>query len=223
MPDDPQPTPAPTPAPAPTPPEPAPTPTPAPAPAPTPEDPEGLGEAGKRALAAEREARKAAEKEAAETKRRLDALERQNESEADKLKREAEEGRTLAATATQTLRQANLLTALADKGLTGAKAKAAAKLVEGVDFDASNEPTNLDDRIAAAKATYGDEVFAGATPAPTPTPTPTPTPAPDVPVHPAFAHLVQGARTTPAPDEDAEFEKRFARMYPNAVVEAPTN
>lgn len=61
----PVPTPVPTPAPAPAPtptPTPAPAPTPAPTPAPAPDPDEPLGEPGKKALEAEREARKTAEK-----------------------------------------------------------------------------------------------------------------------------------------------------------------
>ncbi len=62
-------------------------------------------------------------------------------------------------TATEKLRRANLLTALADEGLTGAKARAAARLLDDVEFDDDDEPTNLKDAIKAATAEYGKELF----------------------------------------------------------------
>jgi hypothetical protein len=75
-------------------PDPKPDPKPDPEPKPDP-DPEGLGDAGKRALAAEREARKAAEKRAKDAEIERDRLKQASESEQEKAVREAaEEART---------------------------------------------------------------------------------------------------------------------------------
>lgn len=87
-----------------------PTPAPAPEPTPTPAEPtppagvdpdawKALGDPGKRAISAEREAREAAEKAAAEYKTKLDEIEKANLSEVERAKREAEEARTALATA----------------------------------------------------------------------------------------------------------------------------
>lgn len=89
-----------------------PTPTPAPAPQPTPApaeptppagvDPEAwraLGDPGKKAISAEREAREAAEKAAAEYKTKLDEIEQANLSEVERAKREAEDAKTALAKA----------------------------------------------------------------------------------------------------------------------------
>jgi hypothetical protein len=59
-----------------------------------------LGEAGKKALDAERAARKAAEKSAADLKAELDKLSRANESLVEKAQREATEAKEAAAKAT---------------------------------------------------------------------------------------------------------------------------
>jgi hypothetical protein len=125
-----------------------------------PKDEEKLGDPGKAALQREREARKAAEAENKETKRRLEALEAEKLSDQQKLEKRAEDGDKARAEGTDKLRAANLRLALADKGLTGGKAKAAARLLDGVQFNGDDEPTNLDDAITSAKATYGDELFA---------------------------------------------------------------
>lgn len=58
-----------------------------------------LGEGGKKALEAEREARKAAERERDEFKRKVDEAARANESALEKAQREAKEAREVAATA----------------------------------------------------------------------------------------------------------------------------
>ncbi len=58
-----------------------------------------LGDPGKRAITAEREAREAAEKSAAALKAQLDEIEKANLSEVERAKREAEEAKTAAATA----------------------------------------------------------------------------------------------------------------------------
>lgn len=124
-----------------------------------------LGPGGQAALKAERDARKNAEKAAREAQAKLDAIEREKESETDRLKREAEDGKKRYAEATTRLRQATTLTALASEGLIGPTALAAMKLIDGVEYDdTTDQPQNLKERLDAAKATYGAQMFAGATP-----------------------------------------------------------
>jgi hypothetical protein len=232
-----------------------------------------LGEAGQRALVAEREARKAAEainaqsqdaralkasedarqkaeREAAEAKTRLETLQRAQESETERLKREAEEGRNLAQQGTAAVREARLLTSLTGRGLAGPNALAAVRLLDGVEFDAANNPTNLDARLTAARQLYGEAPFsAGATPPGTPSP------VPDVPhggqpangaelppgmvMHPAgfpipAAHYNarqvgppqpshQGARPgQPALTEDQQFDEYMKRSFPHLFQEPST-
>lgn len=68
-------------------------------------DPAELGEGGKKALASEREARKAAEKSAAELKARLDQIEAANLSDLEKAQKQAQEAQESAArAATEALR-----------------------------------------------------------------------------------------------------------------------
>jgi hypothetical protein len=125
-------------------------------------DEDALQDAGKRALAREREAREAAEKDAKEQKKRADALEAEKLSDEEKLKKQAADGERLAAEGTEKIRKANVLVALAEKGL---KAKATYRLLDDVQFDASDQPNNLDDRIEAAKAEFGEDMFKVITPA----------------------------------------------------------
>lgn len=127
-----------------------------------------LGDAGKAAIAAERERAKKAEKDLKAAQTRLKEIEDASLSETEKLKKEADEGKAALATANGKLQKANLISALAEKGLTGAKGKAAAKLLEGVEYDDDDEPTNLDDVIKTAATEYGDEMFKGAVPKPKP-------------------------------------------------------
>jgi uncharacterized membrane protein YqiK len=61
---------------------------------------ESLGEGGKRALEAERNARKAAEKSAADFKKRLDEIEAANLSDLEKAQRQAQEAQETATKAT---------------------------------------------------------------------------------------------------------------------------
>jgi hypothetical protein len=114
-----------------------------------------LGDAGKAALDSERKARKDAEKAARDAQARLKALEDAQLSDTEKLKKEAEDGRQLAEKATGKLRNANLRDALAAKGFSGPQAKAVAKLLDSVDYDSDDEPTNLDARLEAAAEDYG--------------------------------------------------------------------
>jgi hypothetical protein len=200
--------------------EPVPTPEPTP-PEPAPAD---LGEAGKQAIQRERERRHTAEQEAARLKAENEALKplaqqaeelrKANETETDRLKREAEEGRKLAAQGAAQLQQAHTITALAQVGLTGPQANAAMRLVDGVTYDATtHQPTNLAERLEAAKAVYGAQYFEGATPAPSP-----PGAMPPVPGFPA---VHQGPRATPEPDEDAQFASFMRTHFPQSV--APSN
>jgi hypothetical protein len=199
-------------------PTPAPAPTPEPTPAPEPPTDPPLGPAGERALAAERDARAKAERELATERKARQDLERQSESETERLKREAEEGRQLAATATSTMQEAKLLLALNGKGLSGPKAQAAVKLLDDLEYDDGYQPTNLDDRITAAKAMYGDEVFVGATPAPAPTPTPTP--EPPVSQHPAF---VQGPQPLADEDEAKAMAEYMKQSFPQLADADPAS
>lgn len=141
-----------------------------PPPDPKPADPADppLGEGGQAALKAERDARKAADKRAADAEKKLQAIEDAKLSDADKAKKAADDATAKATKAVEKLREANLLIALGEHNLIGAKAKAAAKLLEDVEYDDDDEPTNLEARIEAATATYGEDIFKGATPKPKP-------------------------------------------------------
>jgi hypothetical protein len=125
-----------------------------------------LGDAGKAALDAERKARKDAEKAAKEAQAKLKEIEDAKLSKEEAAAKRAEEAEAKVSTATDKLRKANLISALADKGLTGSKAKAAARLLDDVQYDDDDEPTNLDDAIKAAKAEYGDDQFKAVKPKP---------------------------------------------------------
>ncbi|MGH2878939.1 MAG: hypothetical protein ACRDK4_04945 [Solirubrobacteraceae bacterium] len=116
--------------------------------------------------------REAERKARAEAEQKLKEREDAELSETEKLKREAEESRTAAEQGRAQLREAKLLTALADKGLTGSKASAAIRLLDGVEYGEDHQPTNLDAVLETAKGTFGEDVFA---PAPAPKP-----PAPSI-------------------------------------------
>jgi hypothetical protein len=107
----------------------------------------------------ERAERERAEREAREARAELRRREEAELSETERLRKENEENRAKVEVATAKARGANLLTALADKGLVGAKAKAAARLLDGVEYDDDGEPLNLDAAIETARAAYGEEVF----------------------------------------------------------------
>lgn len=159
MPDDPTIDPAPTDE-APQEPE---TPTPEEAPEPQSED---LGEKGKAALAAERKAKRDAERRLKEAEKKLKEREDAELSEIERLKKQAEEAEAKVSAAAEKARRANLLTSLAEEhDLTGARAKAAARLLDSVEYDDADEPTNLKDAIKAATAEFGEEIFKGAKPA----------------------------------------------------------
>lgn len=78
-------------------------------------DPAELGEGGKKALDAERAARKAAEKAAADLQAKLDEIGRANETELDKARREATEAREQA---NQAAAEAIRFRIAAEKGIT---------------------------------------------------------------------------------------------------------
>ncbi len=150
-------------------PKPADPPAPVGDPKPADPKPDDLGEGGKAAIDAERKARRDAEKRAKDAETKLKAKEDAELSETERLKKRADELESKADTATNKLREAKLLVALGEHGLTGARAKAAARLIDGVEYDAdSDEPTNLQDALDSAMETYGDDLFTGATPKPKP-------------------------------------------------------
>lgn len=126
-----------------------------------------LGDAGKAALDAERKARRDAEKAAKAAQAKLDEIEKASLSETERLKKEAEDGKALATSATEKLRKANLMAALSEAGVSNVKA--AVRLLDGVEYDDSDEPKNLDAAITAAKAEFGEQMFKTAKP-----------PAPDI-------------------------------------------
>lgn len=85
--------------PEPTPPAPAPTPNPGPTPAPQ-GDPAELGDAGKKAIKAERDRANAAERQAKDLQAQIDKINRANESVVEKAQREAKEATEAATKAT---------------------------------------------------------------------------------------------------------------------------
>jgi hypothetical protein len=204
-------TPTPDPAPAPAVPAPAPAATTPPATTP-PADPP-LGPSGEAALRAERAARQGLEK-------LLNEERRKNETAEDKAKRESKE-REDAATlkleqGTTRLRQANTLLALQTQGVTGPSALAASKLIDGVEFDADDVPINLPARIAAAKTTYGEGPFGGATP-------PAAVPAggavpPGLPDHVPMHH---GPRAPAGVSEDEAYNRAMKNVFPQAAFATP--
>lgn len=124
-----------------------------------------LGDAGKAALAAERKARKDAEKRAKDAEAKIKEREEAEATDLEKATKRAEEAEQKNSSATTKLRTANLLTALAGQGISGANGKAVARLLDSVEYDdETDEPTNLDDAITAAKAEYGEAMFKGAKP-----------------------------------------------------------
>lgn len=107
----------------------------------------------------ERKARRDAEKAAKDAQKQLDDIAAEKLSEAEKLQKRADEAEAKVSKATDKLRKANLLTALGDLGLSGAKAKAAARLLDTVEFNEDDEPTNLAAAVKTASAEYGEDTF----------------------------------------------------------------
>jgi hypothetical protein len=106
-----------------------------------------------------------AEKERDEERRKNKEREDAELSETERLRKENEEKDEKVANATAKVQKANLLNVLADKGLTGGKARAAARLLDDVEYDDDGEPTNLDAALDAAKAAFGETQFTPADPA----------------------------------------------------------
>lgn len=93
---------------------------------------------------------RAAERERDDLKRKVQEHEDANASELEKAQRRVEELETAVTHATAALQQAHLLTGLAAHEKIGPqRAKAAVKLIEGVEYGDDGEPSNLEERIAA--------------------------------------------------------------------------
>ncbi len=140
-------------------------------PADPPKDPPVTGEftaadkaAMQTALDAERALRKQHEADAKAAKAKLKKIEDADATDLEKATQRADAAEAKITAATDKIRRANLLSALSDAGVT--KAKAAARLLDGVEYDdATDEPKNLDAAITAAKAEYGDDMFKATKPA----------------------------------------------------------
>lgn len=91
-----------------------------------------------------REAKKAA-KDAADLKARLDTLEAEKLTDQEKLARRAEDAEAKVTAAEEKLRRANLIAELARPEHGIVNAQAAARLIDGVEYDDGGEPANLDD------------------------------------------------------------------------------
>lgn len=189
MPDDPTPDPAPTPDPKPDEPTPTPTPEPTPAPDPKPDAPTGAGELmldgkpfdPKRAMDtiySQRESERRLRdelREAREKAAKYDELEREKLSREEQAELRANEAETKATNAERTLRKANLVAALTDPSLSIVNARAAAKLIEGVEYDDDGEPTNLgmpDDPSSLIAKFLAENDYLRGKPASKPTPPP---------------------------------------------------
>jgi hypothetical protein len=164
---------------------------PDPAPAPAPPD---LGDAGKKALDAERAAKRAAEKRAADAEARLQAIEDRDKSEAQKTADRAARAEQAEAAATAKLTR---LEVAIDKNVP-------ADLVEFLVGDTREAVEAKADallkHIAPAGATPPGQPATG-----DPAPTPTPTSGPD---------LHGGTRQPAKPDEDAEFNAYMSANFP---------
>jgi len=86
-----------------------------------------------------------------QAKERLDEIEQANATEAEKAAKRADQAEEKLARRTENTRRATLVAALAaSEDIGPGRAGAAAKLIEGVEFDDdTDEPTNLDDRVEA--------------------------------------------------------------------------
>lgn len=101
---------------------------------------------------------------------KLAELEAAQLSESERVQKERDEALAKVADADRKIREAHLLAALSKPELGLASAQAAAKLIEGVTYDDSGEPTNLAERVEALLDT---NAFLKATPA-------APAPAPNI-------------------------------------------
>lgn len=84
-----------------------------------------------------------AEKEAEKLKARLAQIEEAQLSENEKLARRADEAEQKLTLAEQRIRKANLLSELSKPELGIVNAQAAAKLIDGIEYDDEGEPSNL--------------------------------------------------------------------------------
>jgi len=175
VPDDPTPDPAPTPEPT----TPAPDPKPAPSSDPTELLLDGRPFDPRRALNtihAQRESERRLReelREAREKAAKFDELEREKLSREEQAELRAQEAETKATNAQRTLRKANLVAALTDPSLSIVNPRAAAKLIEGVEYDDEGEPTNLgtpDDENSLIAKFLAENDYLRGKPATKPTP-----------------------------------------------------
>jgi len=135
----------------------------------TPFDPERAQRALDAARDAERKA-KAEAKEAKEKAKKFDELTEAQKSDLDKAVDRAEAAEKKAETADSKLKRANLIAALADLKFGIVNARAAAKLIEDVEFDDEGEPTNLgspdEDNSLIGKFLSENEYLRGTPPKP---------------------------------------------------------
>lgn len=108
----------------------------------TPFDPDRAQRAIDSAREAEKKA-KAEAKENREAKAELEKIKEKDLSEQEKLAKQAKEALEKAEAADAKLRRANLIAALTNPKFGIVNARAAAKLIEGVEYDDEGEPTNL--------------------------------------------------------------------------------
>jgi len=158
------------------------------------------------------EANRSLQAQLAEERAARQKLEQAQETESQRLQREAEEGRRLSAEGTAALREARTITSLAvlPDPLVGPKARAAMKLIEGLEYDGSGQPINLPDRLEAAKAAYGADLF-----------TTTQPPLPGPGTQPVVLDLHQGVRPQANLTEEDAHAAYMRTYFPNAL--APAN
>lgn len=125
-----------------------------------------------KAYAKLREAEKraeAAEKAKAETAERLKAIEDAEKSELEKAQAKLQEYEDRDGAATEMLRQANLIAELSKPEYKLSSAKAAAKLIEGVEFSETHEPEGVEEAVTALReetpGLFVDHAPAGGSPA----------------------------------------------------------
>lgn len=166
-----------------------------------------MGDAGKKAIEAER---KRADKAEAE----LAKLREGQLSDQQKLEARATKGDERFAAGTEKVRRANLMLKLAEQpfGLSGGRARAAARLLDTVEYDESDEPKDLQSAVEAAKQEFGEELFKpGAMPASEATSESTPE-TPD---------LHQGARPLPDDMDEAQAMRAIQENYWPELTNAP--
>ncbi len=122
----------------------------------------------KATIAAQRESEKKLKAELADARKaqaELDKIKADQLTEQEKAEKRAQDAESKAEAADSKLKAANLLVALTNTD--GVKnAKAAAKLIEGVEYDDNGEPTNLDTQVGVLFETFPEQKTDGSTPAP---------------------------------------------------------